>query len=196
MEFPVFICPTNNCFVNYHGDQAALSGRVTLSCASYTAERHTRFSLTIKESPMRKNIRLIGFAIVVFIAGFAVGQLVDATSTVSAAANPVFELRTYTTLEGKLPNLLARFRDHTMGIFEKHGMTNVGYWVPQDSPGSDDTLIYILSHDSREAAQKSWSDFGDDPEWDRVAEESQVNGRIVSGVERVFMDSTDFSPMK
>ena len=145
---------------------------------------------------MRKDIRLIGFAIVVFIAGFAVGQLVDATSTVSAAANPVFELRTYTTLEGKLPNLLARFRDHTMGIFEKHGMTNVGYWVPQDSPGSDDTLIYILSHDSREAAQKSWSDFGDDPEWDRVAEESQVNGRIVSGVERVFMDSTDFSPMK
>ena len=145
---------------------------------------------------MRKNIRFIGFAIVVFIAGFAVGQLVDATSTVSAAATPVFELRTYTTLEGKLPNLLARFRDHTMGIFEKHGMTNVGYWVPQDSPGSDDTLIYILSHDSREAAQKSWSDFGDDPEWDRVAEESQVNGRIVSGVERVFMDSTDFSPMK
>ena len=145
---------------------------------------------------MRKNIRLICFAVVVFIAGFAVGHLVDATSTVSAAANPVFELRTYTTLEGKLPNLLARFRDHTMGIFEKHGMTNVGYWVPQDSPGSDETLIYILSHDSREAAQKSWSDFGDDPEWDRVAEESQVNGRIVSGVERVFMDSTDFSPMK
>ena len=83
-----------------------------------------------------------------------------------------------------------------MRIFEKHGMTNVGYWVPQDSPGSDDTLIYILSHESREAAEQSWSDFGDDPEWDRVAEESQVNGRILTSVERVFMDSTDFSPMK
>ena len=83
-----------------------------------------------------------------------------------------------------------------MRIFEKHGMTNVGYWVPQDSPGSDDTLIYILSHESREAAEQSWSDFGADPEWDRVAEESQVNGRILTSVERVFMDSTDFSPMK
>ena len=145
---------------------------------------------------MAKNIRFIGFAVVVFIVGFAAGQLVDTTATVSAAANPVFELRTYTTPDGKLPNLMARFRDHTMRIFEKHGMTNVGYWVPQDSPGSDDTLIYILSHESREAAEQSWSDFGDDPEWDRVAEESQVNGRILTSVERVFMDSTDFSPMK
>ena len=145
---------------------------------------------------MTKNIRFIGFAVVVFIAGFTAGQLVDATATVSAAANPVFELRTYTTPDGKLPNLMARFRDHTMRIFEKHGMTNVGYWVPQDSPGSDDTLIYILSHESREAAEQSWSDFGADPEWDRVAEESQVNGRILTSVERVFMDSTDFSPMK
>ena len=145
---------------------------------------------------MTKNIRFIGVAVVVFIAGFAAGQLVDATATVSAAANPVFELRTYTTPDGKLPNLMARFRDHTMRIFEKHGMTNVGYWVPQDSPGSDDTLIYILSHESREAAEQSWSDFGADPEWDRVAEESQVNGRILTRVARVFMDSTDFSPMK
>ena len=145
---------------------------------------------------MTKNIRFIGFAVVGFIAGVAAGQLVDATATVSAAANPVFELRTYTTPAGKLPNLMARFRDHTMRIFEKHGMTNVGYWVPQDSPGSDDTLIYILSHESREAAEQSWSDFGADSEWDRVAEESQVNGRILTSVERVFMDSTDFSPMK
>ena len=144
---------------------------------------------------MTKNLRVVAFTAVVFAGGFALGQLFDAGSTVSAATSPVYELRTYTTPEGKLPNLLARFRDHTMRIFEKHGMTNVGYWVPQDSPGSDDTLIYIISHDSRDAAQKSWSDFGADPEWERVAEESQRNGRILTNVDRVFMDATDFSPM-
>ena len=145
---------------------------------------------------MTKNIRCVAFTVVVFAAGFALGHLFDAGSTVNAQSNQVFELRTYTAPEGKLPNLLARFRNHTTRIFEKHGMTNVGYWVPQDSPVSDNTLIYIISHESRDAAQKSWSDFGDDAEWDRVAEESQRNGRIVSNVERVFMDATDFSPMK
>jgi hypothetical protein len=75
-------------------------------------------------------------------------------------------------------------------------MTNVGYWVPQDSPASENTLIYILSHDSREAAAKSWEAFRADTEWQRIAEESQVDGRIVSSVESVFMDPTEFSPMQ
>ncbi len=73
-------------------------------------------------------------------------------------------------------------------------MTHVGYWVPQDSPGSGDTLIYIVSHDSREAAQASWDAFRADPEWRRVAEESQANGRIVANIESEFIEATDFSP--
>lgn len=108
----------------------------------------------------------------------------------------VFELRTYTCFEGKLPDLLARFRNHTMRIFEKHGMTNIAYWVPQDAPTSQNTLIYVIAHASREAAKKNWDDFRQDPEWQKVQKESEANGKIVSKVESVFMHATDFSPMK
>ncbi len=112
------------------------------------------------------------------------------------SAGKVFEMRTYTAPDGKLPNLQARFRDHTIRIFNKHGMKSVGYWVPQDAPAKDNTLIYIISHDSREAAKKNWADFQADPEWKKVSAESQVDGRIVSGVVSVFMDATDYSPIK
>ena len=108
----------------------------------------------------------------------------------------VFELRTYTAPDGKLPDLQARFRNHTMRIFERHGMKNVGYWVPQDAPAKDNTLIYIISHESREAAKKSWAAFGADPEWQKVAKESQMNGKIVAGITSVYMDATDYSPIK
>ena len=145
---------------------------------------------------MTTTIRYTVFAIIVFAAGFVVGNLFDSGTTVIAQSGKVFELRTYTAPVGKLPNLQARFRDHTMRIFEKHGIRNVGYWVPQDSPASDNTLIYIIAHDSRQAAQESWDSFRGDPEWQRVAEESQVAGRIVSNVDSVFMESTDYSPIK
>ena len=108
----------------------------------------------------------------------------------------VFELRTYTCNEGKLPALLARFRNHTTRIFEKHGMTNIAYWVPQDAPASQNTLIYIIAHASREAAKRNWEEFGKDPEWQKVQKESEANGKLVSKVESVFMDAADFSPMK
>jgi len=108
----------------------------------------------------------------------------------------VFELRTYTCYEGKLPDLLARFRNHTIGIFEKHGMTSIAYWVPQDSPAHENTLIYVIAHASREAAKKNWDGFRSDPEWQKVQKESEANGKIVNKVESVFMDPTDFSPMK
>jgi len=108
----------------------------------------------------------------------------------------VFELRTYTCNEGKLPDLLARFKNHTMRIFEKHGMTNIAYWVPQDAPASQNTLIYVISHASREAAKKNWAEFVKDPEWQKVQKESEANGKIVAKVDSVYMDATDFSPMK
>jgi hypothetical protein len=112
------------------------------------------------------------------------------------AATRVFELRTYTAPEGKLADLEARFRNHTIQIFNNHGMTSIGYWVPQDAPLSQNTLIYILAHQSREAAAKNWAEFRSDPEWQRVSTESQVNGRIVSKVVSVFADPADYSPMK
>ena len=111
-------------------------------------------------------------------------------------AGRVFELRTYTAPDGKLADLHARFRDHTMRIFERHGIKSVGYWVPQDAPAKDNTLVYVISHESREAAKKSWAAFGADPEWQKVSKESQMNGKIVAGITSVYMDATDYSPIK
>ena len=135
-------------------------------------------------------------ALALLAIGFAAGSWHGAAVVEAQNANRVFELRTYTAPEGKLPNLNARFRDHTMRIFEKHGIKNVGYWVPQDAPTKDNTLIYIISHESREAAKKSWAAFGADPEWQKVAKESQMDGKIVAGITSVYMDPTDYSPIK
>jgi hypothetical protein len=133
----------------------------------------------------------------IFVAGLSVGTVFQSRSVANAQADKrVFELRTYTAPEGKLDELHARFRNHTTRIFEKHGMKSVGYWTPQDAPLSQNTLIYLLEHPNREAAKKNWADFQADPEWQKVSTESQVNGRIVSKVESVFMDPTDYSPLK
>ena len=137
------------------------------------------------------------FGMALFVAGFTTGTMWRPNTAVKAqSTGKVFELRTYTTLQGKLPNLQARFRDHTMRIFEKHGMTNIGYWVPQDPPASENTLIYIIAHDGRNAAADNWKNFRADPDWQEVSRSSQVDGRIVSKVESVFMETTAFSPLK
>ena len=129
-------------------------------------------------------------------AGFSASSLFHRTGTVKAASNRVYELRTYTTLEGRLPALETRFREHTMKIFEKHNMKNVAYWIPQDEPRHSNTLIYVISHESREAAKANWAAFGADPEWRTVAKNSEADGKIVQKVESVFMDSTSYSPMQ
>lgn len=134
-------------------------------------------------------------AVALLTIGFALGSW-NASTVAHAQGGKVFEMRTYTAPDGKLPNLQARFRDHTIRIFNKHNMKSVGYWVPQDAPAKDNTLVYIISHDSREAAKKSWADFQADPEWKKVSAESQLEGPIVSKVVSVFMDATDYSPIK
>jgi NIPSNAP protein len=125
--------------------------------------------------------------------GFWVGQK---TTPVQAASSHVFEFRTYTAEPGKLEALNARFRDHTMRIFKKHDMTSVGYFTPQDDPLSNNTLMYILEFPNREAAKKSWEEFRNDPEWKKVAAESEANGKLVNKVVSVFADPNGYSPMK
>jgi hypothetical protein len=133
----------------------------------------------------------------VFAGGFALGGAVQPFGLVQAqSSNRVFELRTYTAPEGKLKDLQARFRNHTVKLFEKHGMTNVGYFTPQDAPASQNTLIYVLAHKNRDEAKKSWAAFQADPEWVKVRNESQVNGSLTTQVLSVFMDPLDFSTMK
>ena len=147
---------------------------------------------------MRSNrwMRLVAF-VVVFAAGAVAGRMFDATAGVSAQTpGRVFELRTYTAPDGKLGDLHRRFRDHTTRIFQKHGMTNVAYFSPMDPPLSQNTLVYLISHSSREAAKASWSAFIGDPEWKKVASESQANGPITSKIESVFLTPTDYSPLK
>ena len=112
------------------------------------------------------------------------------------AENRIFELRTYVSPEGKFENLLARFRDHTTKLFEKHGMQNIGYWVAADEPASKTTLIYVIAHKDREAAKASWDAFRKDPVWLKAKGESEANGAIVDNVTSVFMNPTDFSKLK
>jgi len=125
--------------------------------------------------------------------GFWFGQK---TQPVQAATNHVFEFRTYTAEPGKLEALNARFKDHTMTIFKKHNMTSVGYFTPQDDSLSKNTLMYILEFPSREAAKKSWEEFRADPEWQKVAKESEANGKLVGNIVSVFAEPNDYSPMK
>ena len=146
-------------------------------------------------------MKLAKFRLCVVVAlSFAAGSLATAwlmrTEKVQAAGNRVYELRVYHTNPGKLPNLQTRFRDHTRAIFEKHGMKNVAYWTPQDSPASDNTLIYIISHPSRDDAKKNWAAFQADAEWQKVAKESEVGGKIIDHLESTFMVPTDYSPLK
>ena len=113
----------------------------------------------------------------------------------SAADGPVYELRIYHANEGKLDALLARFRDHTVGIFNRHGLKSVAYWTPTDEPLKGKTLIYILKHPSREAATANWKSFHDDPEWIKVSTESEKNGKLAEKIDSTYMTLTDFSPV-
>jgi hypothetical protein len=131
-----------------------------------------------------------------FAAGFAVRGVFAPVATLHAASDRVFELRTYTTPPGKLEALKSRFRDHTIQIFNRHGMTSIAYWVPQDAPTKENTLVYVLAHPSREAAAKNWAEFRADPEWVKAKAESEKDGPLTTKVESVFMDPTDFSALK
>lgn len=109
----------------------------------------------------------------------------------------VYELRIYRCNEGKLSGLDARFRDHTMRLFERHGIQNVAYWHPVDEPDSKDTLIYIIRHNSPAAAQASWKAFGSDDEWRKVAAESQKDGKFLrERPESIYMKATDYSAIR
>jgi hypothetical protein len=110
------------------------------------------------------------------------------------AATSVYELRVYHAAPGKLTDLLSRFREHTINLFDRHGMKSVAYWTPLDEPERSNTLIYILQHPSRDAAAANWKSFQDDPEWKSVKDKSEANGQLVEKVDSTFLALTDFSP--
>jgi hypothetical protein len=115
----------------------------------------------------------------------------------TASDAKVFEMRTYTTAPGKLDTLNARFRNHTLALFKKHGMEVVGFWEPTDKEaGAGEKLVYILAHRSREAAAASWNAFRADPDWVKAKADSEKDGPVLTKIESVFLTGTDYSPIK
>ena len=145
-------------------------------------------------TPSRNTLAIIALSIIATFALF--GSNLRHLPAAAPEKQRLFEIRTYTTEPGKLPDLLKRFREHTTKLFEKHGMTNIGYWVPTDEPRSQNTLIYILAHDSRAAADQSWKDFRADLDWIKAKDASEAAGKIVTKVDSVFANPTDFSAIK
>jgi len=146
---------------------------------------------------MKRRIVLQGIgagAMVSAMAGFRVFAQASGMANSHGGEGVVFELRVYHANEGKLDALLARFRDHTMTIFKRHGIESVAYWTPTDEPLAGRTLVYMLRHPSREAATANWAAFHDDPEWKQVSTASEVNGKLVDKVDSTFLKLTDFSP--
>lgn len=125
---------------------------------------------------------------------FALTLVLAAVGPAGAAEkeNRLFELRVYYAAKGKLDNLHARFRDHTVKLFEKHGITNIGYWVPVQNP--DERLIYVIAHKDMESRNKSFKEFAADPDWQKAAKESEKDGKIVAKIDYFFMNATDYSP--
>ena len=136
----------------------------------------------------------------VWLLGFGIASGAAAQAPLSTAAGAkVYEMRTYYAAPGKLEALHARFRNHTIEIFKKHGMGVLAFWVPVDQTtgaATGNTLVYILSYPSLDARKQAWDEFGKDPEWVAVKTESEKEGKLVDKVDSVFLAPTDYSPMK
>ena len=139
-------------------------------------------------------MRLATVTLIVAFGVFAVGTT-HAEKEKKKMDDRVFEMRTYYAAPGKMKALHARFRDHTLGLFQKHGMTNVGYWSPADAKEAEKKMVYILAYPSK-AADKSWDAFRKDPVWLEAKADSEKDGTLVDKVESVFLNPTDYSPLK
>lgn len=146
---------------------------------------------------MSKNHRiLVPVTLVVFGLGVAVGWGTHLQVANAQGMNRVFELRTYTANPDRLDRLSQRFGDQTIPLFDKHGMTSIGYFTAMDEPLSDNTFVYLLAHKDRAAAEASWAAFRADPEWKKVAEETQRDGPMVDHIVSVFLTPTSYSKLK
>ena len=132
----------------------------------------------------------------VFGAGLIAGTNTSSVSA-EAAQNPgIYELRTYTTAEGKLDALHERFSNHTNTLFVRHGMTLIGYWTPSEGEEADNTLVYLIAHESRDAARENWAAFGQDEEWRKAYADSRKDGPLVTNIVSKFLVPTNYSPLR
>lgn len=131
---------------------------------------------------------------IALLAAFIVSSVFGIESVQAEEKGRIFEMRTYYANVGKLDELKARFRDHTVDLFKKHGMINIGYWVPTEN--KDNKLVYILAYSSKEDREKSWKGFLNDPDWKAAYKSSIKDGRLVKKIESDFLKGTDFSAIK
>jgi NIPSNAP protein len=162
--------------------------KISLSYGSWSMHLHLSSKPQPKFDVFSVPMKNLFLSIFAFVSVALAGQAAE-------VAAPVYELRVYSAHEGKMPELLARFRDHTCALFERHGMTNIGYWTPVDAKDGN-KLYYVLQHASREVAKASWKSFGADPEWQTAKKASEANGSLVDGVESTFLALTDYSPVQ
>jgi hypothetical protein len=148
--------------------------------------------MTRPDRSIAPKLVVAGALIAILLTGYFAGR----ASAVSAAAPRVFELRTYVAADGKMDALHARFRNHTNQLFQKHGMDLIGYWMPVDGPDAANTLIYILAYPSREARQKSWQGFMNDPQWKQAHAASERDGKLVARVDSRLLTPTEYSAIR
>lgn len=137
--------------------------------------------------------KIIESIVSVFMKG---ADILPAINASAASPERTFELRTYTCLPGKLPDLLNRFKGHTTRLFEKHGIQNIAYFVSEEPDGAKSKLVYLVAHQNEQAAAASWAAFRADPDWIKVKDDSEKPGKIVEKVESVYMKPVAFSKIK
>ncbi|MBN4046858.1 NIPSNAP family protein [bacterium AH-315-P07] len=128
--------------------------------------------------------------------GFIIGSEHEVAQAAQANGARIYELRTYTTNDGKLDDLHARFANHTNQLFVRHNMTLIGYWTPSEGDTKGNTLTYLIGHESRDAAKKNWQGFINDANWKKAYADSRKDGALVKNIDNVFLDPTDYSPLR
>ncbi len=132
----------------------------------------------------------------IFFLGILAGTHMEVADAAPAEGARVYELRTYTTNEGKLDDLHARFSNHTNGLFVKHGITLIGYWTHADGDAADNTLVYLIAHEDLDSAKASWRAFGADEDWKKAYADSKKDGALVKKIESQYLIPTDYSPLR
>lgn len=133
---------------------------------------------------------------VMFFLGILVGVNLEDVDAAPAEGPRIYELRTYTTNEGKLDDLHARFSNHTNGLFVRHGITLIGYWTHAEGDAADNTLVYLIAHEDSDSAKASWRAFGSDEEWRKAYADSRKDGALVNHIESLYLIPTDYSPLR
>ncbi len=142
------------------------------------------------------HLRFCALLVGAFVAGSVLTARFMNIQQAKAANDRVYELRLYHTLPNRLTALETRFRNGEVKVFEKNHMNFIGGWVPQDAPNHENLFVYLLAHESRDAAKKNWADFVADPEWKVIQKASEADGKIIEKIESTFMDPMDFSPLR